>query len=90
MGYKVHIVSTLDCRRIFIAKNNLTIDETKFLWRDRDPHDVVEVTASGAAKSDQQSFVVYSEVLADVENVSPGWEERVQTRSMSAPVVNPE
>eukprot|EP00961_Rhodomonas_salina_P246000 3323877-Rhodomonas_salina.1 len=77
MGYKARI-------------NNLTIDETKFPWRDRDPHDVIEVSASGAAKSDQQSFVIDSEVLANVEHVSPEWEERVRTRSRSAPVVNPE
>eukprot|EP00961_Rhodomonas_salina_P086895 1168733-Rhodomonas_salina.1 len=62
MGYKAHIVSTLDGRCIFITnlKNNLTIDETKFPWRDRDPNDVVEITASGAAKRDQQSFVIDS------------------------------
>eukprot|EP00961_Rhodomonas_salina_P116229 1564480-Rhodomonas_salina.1 len=90
MGYKAHIVSTLDGRRIFITKNDLTIDETKFPWHDQDPNDVVEVTARGAAKSDQPSFVIDSEVLAYVENVSPEWEERVRTRSISAPVVNPE
>lgn len=33
MGHKAFLLGTEDCRRIFVAHHNVTIDETKFPWR---------------------------------------------------------
>eukprot|EP00961_Rhodomonas_salina_P167947 2264095-Rhodomonas_salina.1 len=33
LGYKAYMLSTTDCRRIYVARHNVTIDRTVFPWR---------------------------------------------------------
>mmetsp|Transcript_46824 Transcript_46824/g.95765 ORF Transcript_46824/g.95765 Transcript_46824/m.95765 type:complete len:1109 (-) Transcript_46824:511-3837(-) len=94
LGYKAFLLGSLDGKRLYISRYNVTIDETSFPWRDKTKGDAFQITSTGEKLEELETeecnelveepeIVVDLDVHEDLKIVDDAFEEQVRTRSQT-------